>query len=312
EMSLEVHPNYTTPAQLQALYEVGFRRLSVGIQDFDERVQFIINRPQTFAQTQQIFSAARAIGYTSINADIIYGLPLQTVDSVQKTIQYVKQLAPERIAFYSYAHVPWKSPAQRRYTEKDLPNAEEKRQLYEIGKEALLAMGYEEIGLDHFALPKDELLLALKEERLHRNFMGYTTRASSLLIGLGVSSISDSGTAFAQNVKEVEAYQAAIESGDFALLRGHLLSEEDLQLRQYILAIMCTGKANWQYETHPRFATITERLRPLAQDGLLTLQDTSLEVTPEGRLFLRNIALQFDQHYWQKRQSEQPVFSKAV
>lgn len=305
ELSVEVHPNYTTPEQLETLYHLGFRRLSVGIQDFDETVQFVINRLQSFEQTKKTFNTARKIGYTSINADIIYGLPLQTAQSVRKTIELVKILAPERIAFYSYAHVPWKSPAQRRYTEADLPRAEEKRQLYELGRALLNEAGYHDIGLDHFALPTDTLYKAAQIGSLHRNFMGYTTQKSSLLIGLGASAISDTGEAFMQNTKEIETYQAQIASGNFAIFKGHLLTDEDKIIRENILDIMC------RYATKLQNYIPKEVFSDLEQEGLVKYDFPFLQVTEAGKMFLRNIASQIDARMKKQNTSKQ-LFSKAI
>lgn len=305
ELSVEVHPNYTSTQQLETLYNLGFRRLSVGIQDFDEKVQFAINRLQSFEQTRKIFEVARQIGYTSINADLIYGLPLQTAASIRKTIEKVKILAPERIAFYSYAHVPWKSPAQRRYTEADLPQAEEKRQLYELGRTLLKEFGYEDIGLDHFSLPHDALFKASKTGTLHRNFMGYTTQKTALLIGLGASAISDTGAAFMQNTKEVEVYQEQIASGRFAIFKGHLLNSEDRIIQKNILDIMC------RYTTRLQNYIPKEVFEDLEQEGLVQYNYPTLQVTETGKMFLRNIASKIDSRM-NKQNNTQQLFSKAI
>ncbi|KOY87082.1 coproporphyrinogen III oxidase [bacterium 336/3] len=309
ELSVEVHPNYTNSKQLQALYDVGFRRLSVGIQDFDEKVQFLINRPQSFKQTQTIFEEARKIGYTSINADIIYGLPAQSLQTIEKTIEYIKILKPERIAFYSYAHVPWKIPAQRRYTEDDLPQAQEKQALYELGRDLLKESGYVDIGLDHFSLPQDTLYQASLNGTLHRNFMGYTTQTGNLLIGLGASSISDTGDAFMQNIKEIEAYQKAIEQKQFAIFKGHLLTQEDKLIRQYILDIMCSYQTTFGKEMDEK--ELEEYLDDLIKNHLIVYKHPHLQVTDLGKMFLRNIALQIDKRYWAKQENAK-VFSNAI
>lgn len=311
EFSVEVHPNATSAEQLQVLFDLGFRRLSVGIQDFDPRVQFVINRIQTFEQTKAIFDAARAIGYTSINGDIIYGLPHQTADSVRLTIEQVKKLRPERIAFYSYAHVPWKSKAQRRYAEADLPEPAAKRGLYELGRNLLEEAGYVEIGLDHFALPEDELYIAAQQGTLHRNFMGYTPRPTALLIGLGCSSISDTGTAFMQNLKEVEEYAEVLNSERLPLFKGHELSTEDLIIRKHVLNIMCRLHTEWSQEELAYVADALVRLQPLAEDGLVDFSSQHLQVLPAGRPFLRNIAMCFDARLWQAKPAT-PVFSRSV
>ncbi|RAU81777.1 oxygen-independent coproporphyrinogen III oxidase [Pontibacter arcticus] len=309
--SLEVHPNATNREQLEVLYELGFRRLSVGIQDFDSRVQFVINRIQTFERTKVTFDDARAIGYTSMNGDIIYGLPFQTQDSIRHTIEKVKELRPERIAFYSYAHVPWKSKAQRRYSDADLPSPDEKRALYELGRELLQEAGYLEIGMDHFALPDDELNIAYEQNTLHRNFMGYTPRHTELLIALGASSISDTGTAFLQNVKEVEAYEAGIATGKLPILKGHALTAEDTLIRAHILNLMCRFYTSWSEAEQPYFADALTRLQPLAEDGLVAYGNTFVEVLPAGKTFLRNIAMCFDARLWESEPTT-PVFSRSV
>jgi oxygen-independent coproporphyrinogen-3 oxidase len=311
EFSVEVHPNATNAAQLQVLHDLGFRRLSVGIQDFDPYVQLVINRIQTFEQTKETFDTARAIGYTSINGDIIYGLPHQTADSIRNTIEKVKELRPERIAFYSYAHVPWKSKGQRRYTEADLPKPAEKRALYELGRNMLEEAGYIEIGLDHFALPEDDLYIAAQNGNLHRNFMGYTARHTELLIGLGASSISDTGTAFMQNIKEVEAYEAAVATGRLPLLKGHELTEDDMRIRKHILNLMCRLRTTWTEAELPSFIDALIRLQPLKADGLVEYSNCHVQVLEAGRPFLRNIAMCFDARLWDAKPTT-PVFSRSV
>lgn len=310
-LSMEVHPNATNSEQLQVLYDLGFRRLSVGIQDFDPCVQFIINRMQTFEQTKAVFDAARAMGYSSINADIIYGLPHQTPESVSQTVALVKQLQPERIAFYSYAHTPWIHKGQRRYSDSDLPNPAEKRALYELGRNLLQEAGYVEIALDHFALPDDELCLAAKQGTLHRNFMGYTPQRTELLIGLGASSISDTGTAFMQNIKEIEVYEEAVFCGRLPVFKGHELTSEDWIIRQHILNMMCRLETSWKSHQQPYFTEALLRLQPLAEDGLIEYSDKHVKVLPSGRPFLRNIAMCFDTRLW-KAKPTTPVFSKSV
>jgi oxygen-independent coproporphyrinogen-3 oxidase len=203
DFSFEAHPGNTTDEHLQALYEVGFRRVSIGVQDFNPIVLEIINRHQTFDQVKHLIEKAREIGYTSVNFDVVYGLPQQKVCSMTQTIFQVIKMRPDRIAFYSYAHVPWIKPGQRRFTEEDLPDSMKKLAIYETCRGALELSGYEDIGMDHFALKTDNLYKAFDEKRLHRNFMGYTDSQTTLLIGLGVSAISDSWWGYAQNEKGV-------------------------------------------------------------------------------------------------------------
>jgi len=313
EFSFEAHPANTTVIHLQTLYDLGFRRLSLGIQDFDPKVQFIINRQQSFEQVQEVTQQARRIGYTSINYDLIYGLPLQTMEGLANTLRLVAELMPDRIAFYSYAHVPWIKPGQRRFTEQDLPDAHAKSKLYEIGRGLLKNYGYMEIGMDHFALPDDSLFRAEGSGDLHRNFMGYTHQHTQLLIGLGVSSISDSYYAFAQNVKIVEDYLRLVNEGELPVFKGHLLTGDDLIIRKHILNIMCKGNATWNHHTEPcpsLFASL-ERLQPLADDDLIELNAWGLKVTPQGKPFLRNICMALDARLWANEPDTQ-LFSMAV
>lgn len=310
--SFEGHPANTTPAHLQTLYDLGFKRLSLGIQDFDPRVQLVINRIQTYEEVEEITSIARSTGYNSINYDLIYGLPLQTLDGLVDTINSVLSLKPDRIAFYSYAHVPWIKPGQRRYTEKDLPDRELKQLLYQTGREMLKAGGYEEIGMDHFTLKTDSLYVAGQEGILHRNFMGYTDQYSKLMIGLGVSAISDSWSGFAQNEKKVETYLELVNQGQLPVFKGHLSNEEDLIIRQHILNIMCQGETSWT-EPAQYCASLFEglqRMEALAEDGLVEIQETSLKVTETGKRYLRNICMTLDARLWENQPTTQ-LFSMA-
>ena len=313
EFGIEGHPNYTKPEQLQVLYNLGFRRLSFGIQDFDPRVQEIVNRLQSFEQVKSITEAAREIGFESINYDLIYGLPLQTKQSIIDTVEKVRQLKPDRIAFYSYAHVPWIKPGQRKFTELDLPKDEEKRALYELGRTMLEESGYIEIGMDHFALKSDTLFKATELKTLHRNFMGYTTTTTKLLVGLGVSSIGDSWNAFAQNVKVFEDYVRIVNDGQLPVFRGHFLSEEDLILRQHILNIMCRFNTSWKKENeqHASLYEGLERLDEMVKDGLLVIEPFELYVTEKGRPFVRNICMALDARLW-RNQPKTAIFSSTV
>jgi len=296
EFSFEGHPRNTTKEHLQALFDVGFRRLSLGIQDFDEKVQLVVNRIQPFAMVKDVVDNAREIGFKSINFDLIYGLPFQTLESIENTITLVNKLRPERIAFYSYAHVPWVKPGQRRFTEMDLPTDSYKRALYELGKELFENSGYIEVGMDHFSLPEDDLYIAMKEHRLHRNFMGYTTGHNELMIGLGVSSISDSWNMFAQNVKVVEEYYRILEEGNLPIYRGHILNSEDLLIRKKILNLMCHFETDvadlMRYEL--QWTMIKNKLNPLIKDGLAAINGTTVYILEAGRPFVRNICMAFD------------------
>ena len=237
---------------------------------------------------------AREIGFNSINYDIIYGLPFQTKATIRSTFEKVMKLNPDRIAYYSYAHVPWlKGTGQRRYSESDLPKEEVKRSFYDLGREILINSGYLEIGMDHFGLPGDELLEALKSNSLHRNFMGYVPFVSKTLIGLGVSSISDSWYGFGQNIKDIDDYLASVNNNQLPLLKGHLLNEEDLEVRQLILDIMCrfqTKIPDWLVNDE----SILGQLKELEYDGIIRLQGADLSVTELGKAFVRNVCMVFD------------------
>jgi oxygen-independent coproporphyrinogen-3 oxidase len=313
ELSFEGHPANTTMEHLEILYSLGFKRLSLGIQDFDSKVQDIINRFQTFEQVKYVTEEARRIGYTSVNYDLIYGLPLQTAEGMKKTIEKVIKLLPDRIAFYSYAHVPWVKPGQRKFTEADLPSGEAKRKLYESGRSQLENAGYHEIGMDHFALLKDSLHEASRAKRLHRNFMGYTNFHTELMIGLGVSSISDAWNGFAQNEKKVEDYYKRINKGEIPVFKGHVLSDEDLIIRRHILNIMCRLETNWKDEKDqcPALFEGLERLSEMIEDGLVVLDNDQLRITPAGRPFLRNACMALDARLW-RNQPETTLFSAVI
>ncbi len=297
EFGFEAHPNSTSDEHLQALYEVGFRRLSLGVQDFDPVVQQAIHRIQPYETVERVTRHAREMGYGSINYDLVFGLPKQKLAAIRDTVDRVIGLRPERIAFYSYAHVPWiRGIGQRGFSEDDLPRDAEKRELYECGREMLESAGYREIGMDHFALPEDALFRAAADETLHRNFMGYTPATTQLMIGLGMSSISDTWYAFAQNEKKVEDYQDRVAAGELPVFRGHVLDAEDLVLRRHILDVMCKFHTEWTPggEAHPVLREVASRLGEVAADGLAEVVDGSLSVTPAGRAFLRNICMAFD------------------
>jgi len=310
EFSFEAHPNNTTGEHLQTLYDLGFRRLSLGIQDFDRKVQFVINRMQSFEQVKSVTDQARKIGYSSINFDLIYGLPLQTVTGLEETIKKVITLLPDRVAYYSYAHVPWVKPGQRRYTEEHLPIPEVKQKLYELGRAMLTKAGYEEIGMDHFALRSDSLYQAEQSGKLHRNFMGYSHHYTQLMISLGVSSISDTWLAFAQNVKKVEDYLELVNNEVFPIFKGHILSPDDLIIRKHILNLMCKGTTTWSSDEGEVWFEGIQRVEELVTDGLAEIAGNSLTVTPAGKRFLRNICMAFDTRLY-ANQSTAQLFSMA-
>lgn len=313
EFSVEADPRVTTREQLEVLFQAGFRRLSLGIQDFDPKVQQAVNRVQTVDEVQRCVDDAREAGFTSINFDLIHGLPFQTPASIESTLARVAELRPDRIAFYGYAHVPWIKPAQRRFTEADLPMGAAKRNLYEIGRALLESTDYREVGLDHFALESDSLWKAVQRGHLHRNFMGYTSRPILPLIGLGVSAIGDAGSAFAQNEKVLEPYLQRVSRGELPVLRGHVLGEEDMVLRRHILHLMTRLTTRWsEPKDHvPFLDSVPSRLKGMEQDGLVVLGDRSCSVTGLGRGFLRNICMEFDARLIRKRPGES-LFSRSI
>lgn len=313
DFSFEAHPNSTTYAHLQVLHKLGFNRVSIGVQDFSENILQVIHRFQTAEEVETVVRQARAIGYESINFDLIYGLPYQTIADIGNTMLKIGELKPERIAFYSYAHVPWIKPSQRAYSEADLPTGKDKRMLYESGRALLEGLGYEDIGMDHFALPGDALHTALQQGTMHRNFMGYTPYFTGLCIALGASAISDSWDAFVQNEKSISDYKATVNAGELPLVKGYFLTEEDTILRKHILNLMCRYETSWHKPEMQCDALeqSLERLQALALDGLVVLQPYHLQVTDTGRAFLRNICMALDAHYWRAQPAKQ-VFSAAV
>ncbi|WP_299123665.1 oxygen-independent coproporphyrinogen III oxidase [uncultured Tenacibaculum sp.] len=314
EFSFEGHPNNTTKEQLQTLYDVGFTRVSFGVQDYNLKVQEAIHRVQPFENVERAHRLAKEIGYTSISHDLVFGLPFQTKENVIHTINKTKELQPDRISFYSYAHVPWvKGVGQRGFNEQDLPKNEEKRELYEIGKELFAEMGYIEIGMDHFALPTDSLYKATEEKTLHRNFMGYTANKTQLMIGLGMSAISDSWYGFAQNVKTVKEYQKVVNGGEIPVFRGHILSKEDLVIRKHILNIMCHFSTSWE-EENLQIENVNEHLNKLdemIEDKLVFIENKKLTVPEEARPYVRNICMAFDKKL-HKKQPETKLFSMTI
>ena len=314
EFSFEGHPNNTTYEQLQKLYDLGFRRVSFGVQDYSEKVQKAIHRIQPFHNVAKVTFWAKEIGYTSIGHDIIFGLPFQTTEDVVDTIEKTNSLKPDRLAFYSYAHVPWiNGNGQRGYDESSLPKDDEKRKLYEIGKTLLSKNGYHEIGMDHFALKSDELFEASVNHNLHRNFMGYSASKTQLMIGLGVSSISDSWYSFAQNTKNLEDYYQLLEWGKLPVSKGHILTKEDLIIRKHILNLTCQFETSWN-NSENYFEEIPEviaSLKEMENDNLIVFEGTTLKITEAGKPFIRNICMAFDLHL--KRKSPQTnLFSKTV
>lgn len=314
EFSFEGHPNNTTEEHLKTLFDLGFRRVSFGVQDYDPIVQTAIHRIQPFENVEKVTQLAREIGYTSISHDLVFGLPFQKISSIENTIQKTLSLKPDRLAFYSYAHVPWiKGNGQRGFDETNLPSGEEKRKLYERGRELFQENGYAEIGMDHFALEHDSMYKALKNNNLHRNFMGYTTTQTKVLLGLGASSISDSWNAFAQNVKEIDEYIDKVNKDELPILKGHIHSEEDVYTREQILNVICNLKTNWienQWNEEEK-ELFFERLSNFEADGLITFNEFGLEVLPEGKPFVRNICMALDK-YLTPQANREKVFSRTI
>ncbi|WP_340202289.1 oxygen-independent coproporphyrinogen III oxidase [Ascidiimonas sp. W6] len=314
EFSFEGHPNNTTPAHLEVLSWLGFTRVSYGVQDYNRTVQKAIHRIQPFENVARVTLQARALGFNSVGHDLIFGLPFQTLEDVKNTIQQTLKLMPERIAFYSYAHVPWiKGNGQRGFDETHLPDAAEKREMYQLGKSLLKEKGYVEIGMDHFALPSDSLYKSVEKKELHRNFMGYTASKTQLMVGLGVSAISDSWYGFAQNVKGVGEYQALLQSNIIPVFRGHILNDEDLKIRTHILNLMCNFETNWEQKSlfFDELPLVLERLAEMEKDGLLKVFENRIEVTAKGIPFIRNVCMAFDVLLRRKNPKSQ-LFSMTV
>lgn len=312
--SFEGHPNNTTYEQLETLYNLGFKRVSYGVQDYNLKVQKAINRVQPVENVERVTKWAREIGYTSIGHDLIFGLPFQKLEDVKYTIETTKELRPERIAYYSYAHVPWvKGVGQRGFKDSDLPHNDEKRALYEKGKQWLEEAGYHEIGMDHFALESDDMYISSRTKSLHRNFMGYTPSKTQLMVGLGMSAISDSWYAFAQNAKSVKEYQEQIAAGVIPVFRGHVLSDKDLVIRKHILNLMCHFETSWADPAmnYPELESALELLQEMENDGLLTIHEDTLTVHEHARAYIRNVCMAFDQKLLQKK-PETRVFSMTI
>ncbi|QNK78854.1 oxygen-independent coproporphyrinogen III oxidase [Winogradskyella sp. PAMC22761] len=314
EFSFEGHPNNTTEEHLQTLYDLGFRRVSYGVQDYNLSIQKAINRVQPFENVKRATDLARKIGYTSVGHDIIFGLPFQTEADVIETINKTRALIPDRIAFYSYAHVPWiKGNGQRGFSDNDLPTPESKRQQYETGKQCFEDAGYVEIGMDHFALKSDSLYKALKNKKLHRNFMGYTASKTLAMIGLGVSSISDSWYGFAQNVKSNEEYYSLLDKDIIPVFKGHILNTEDLVIRRHILNLMCNFETNWKDDAlvFKELPDILIKLKEFELDGLLQFEVKKINVTEKGKPFIRNICMAFDL-LLQRKKPDAQLFSMTI
>ena len=301
EFSLEVDPRTVTPAQIHQLRELGFNRLSFGVQDFDEQVQIAVNRIQTEEQTRELVQAARDARFKSISVDLIYGLPLQTVESFGVTLDKIIDIRPDRIAAYSYAHLPDLVRAQKLIRPEDMPPPERKLELLELTIRRLTEAGYVYIGMDPFSLPDDELTLARANGTLQRNFQGYSTHADCDLIGLGISSIGKVGNSYSQNVKELSQYYARLNDGMLPVHRGYQLSEDDRLRRDVIVSLMCHGRIDYSeieqrygIDFQDYFADSLTKLDEHVADGLVEINDDALVLLPQGQLMLRNVAMAFD------------------
>lgn len=311
ELGFEAHPNSTSEAHLTVFETLGFKRISFGIQDYDPIVQEAIHRKQSFEQVKLVHLAARQHGFTSISHDLVFGLPKQTLSGFEETIDLTLTLKPDRISLYSYAHVPWiKGTGQRGFDESDLPDPTYKRSLYEMAKRKFLGAGYVEIGMDHFALPEDELALAAQNKSLHRNFMGYTTSPSPVMIGLGMSAISDSWFGFAQNESTVKGYMTRVLNDELPITRGHSLSKEDLEIRKHILNLMCHFETEIPASSCIHFGELLQRLFPMLEDGLIEIEDNRIRITPKGVPFVRNCCMAFDSYL--RNPISKPTFSMTI
>jgi oxygen-independent coproporphyrinogen-3 oxidase len=320
EISIEVDPRVTGEEHVAALRECGFNRISMGVQDFEPKVQEAVHRIQPADLTGRLVEASRRAGFESVNFDLIYGLPYQTEESFARSLDTVLALGPDRIALYSYAHVTWVAKQQRGFERKDLPNASTKLRIMLGAIRRFLGEGYRFIGLDHFARPEDELSRALDDRTLRRNFMGHTTQAGVDLFGFGPSSISELRGSYAQSYRGLKEWQQAVFDGGLATMRGHFLSRDDIERRWVIGRIMCHGelraeefKAAFGSPFAERFAPELAELDPLIADGLVTrAEDGSLAVMPLGRLLVRNVAMAFDAYLAEQRKAGKPIFSKTV
>jgi oxygen-independent coproporphyrinogen III oxidase len=310
----EGHPNNTTKEQLQTLFDRGFRRVSYGVQDNDPVVQKAINRIQPIENVKRMTEIARDIGYDSVNYDLIYGLPFQTLNSIRKTLEECISLNPDRFAFYSYAHVPWTSKGQRLFDENDLPSAEDKMNFYQEGVRIFKKNNYHHIGMDHFVVPTDDLFKAWKAGTLNRNFMGYTAQHANLQLGLGVSAISDTGHAFAQNSKSLHDYYKLVNNKELPVIKGYFSNSQDERFKKYILDISCQGRTCFNEEDSEILQLfIFPQLRKLELDGLVSFNNLHVEVTRLGKSFIRNICMAFDLHLLNKSLTEaKQKYSMAI
>jgi len=317
EVSIEVDPRTATRERLRHLVDIGFNRVSFGVQDFDPDVQAAVHRVQPFDSVQELVAEARALRFESINADLIYGLPKQTPESFRRTIAQVAELRPTRIALYAYAHLPQRFKPQRRIVSADLPTGEQRVQMLGNALAGFIASGYVYIGMDHFALPNDALAVAKRQGRLHRNFQGYTTQPDCDLIGLGVSAIGRVGATYSQNAKTLVEYQDALAQNELPVVRGLALTRDDLLRRSVIMALMCQGRVEYEsielahlIDFRATFAPELERLKPLEEMGLVEVEDRAIQVTATGWYFVRAVAMTFDRYLQSDKVRER--FSRII
>jgi oxygen-independent coproporphyrinogen III oxidase len=303
EVSIEVDPRTATPERLRRIAALGFNRISFGVQDFDPQVQQAVHRVQAFDSVRGLILEARALGFESINTDLIYGLPRQTPESFARTIAQIAEIKPDRIALYAYAHLPERFKPQRRISAAELPPPARRIQMLGDAIGGFMASGYTYIGMDHFALPGDALAVARRQGRLHRNFQGYSTQPDCDLIALGVSSIGRMGATYSQNAKTLPEYGEALRQGRFPVVRGLALTRDDLLRRTVIMALMCQGRVAFEaietsfaVDMRTHFATEFGRLQPLVDGGLVEVTDDAIQVTAQGWYFVRGIAMAFDRH----------------
>ena len=319
DISIELDPRFVNPAEIGELASIGFNRASLGVQDFDPAVQKAVNRIQSFEMTRDVVEACREHGMRSVNLDLIYGLPLQTVEGFSRTLDQVLELRPDRLAVYGYAHMPEMFRPQRQLNAFDLPTPDVRIALLQTSIERLTEAGYQYIGMDHFALPNDPLAKAQRDRTLHRNFMGYTTHAKSDLVGFGVSSISHIGASFSQNPRTLPEWEAAIDEDRIPVWRGMHLNADDLLRADVIQQLMCMGRVDKddmesrhgiRFDSY--FKKSLEQLESLQQEGLVELPVDAVIATDKGRFLLRIIAMCFDAYLGTKSGQETPRFSKAI
>lgn len=320
ELAVEIHPKTSSTAFNQMLAREGFNRISLGVQDLDPKVQTLINRNQNFEMTKLCMDELRSLGVSHFNLDLVYGLPGQNEEGWRKTLAQILELSPNRLAVYSYAHVPWIRPVQRKFLNSDLPSPQLKIHFFEIAYNTFLDAGFNLIGMDHFAKEDDELTLGLKKGGLHRNFMGYSTRSDAHQIGFGMSAISYVNGAYFQNQKELKSYTEAMNHDELASFRGHILKRDDFLRKDVITHLMCQGvmkydefKKKWEAHFYDVFPEALGQLKSFEEDGLISIDNHGFKIVEEGFLFLRNIATLFDSYLEDiKKGATNPTFSRTI